>query len=238
MINPSIHIHMKGFMIGLCAAGLMFGSCIKGGKFDDGNIRDGGHGIGIDTATVNMIEMSLLLDSIEADTIANDKPSPNDKLHSTKHIFDRVHSFYKLRDDQQCCSENYLKLRMLMEKVCRQQDEDIRELLTDNHWTLEYNGEDPGEDWSFQILDVDNVTMYKAEALVEVKKNYESKMKLHLVFERGDWYVDNFDMVSQVGFDAAVQVYEEHEVYYNEKEMMIQYIREAIDGQEDMGEDE
>lgn len=224
--------------MGIMSILLMLGSCFQSGKVDGNNIKDGGHGIGIDTTTVNQIEISLLLDSIEAADKVKDEPSPNDKLHSTKHIFDRVHSFYKLMDDQQSCSENYLKLRMLTEKVCKQQEDEIKDLLETNHWTLEYNGEDPGEEWSFQILGIDNVTMYRAEALVEIKKYYESKMKLHLVFERDDWYVDNFDMVSQVGFDAGVQVYEEHPVYYNEKEMMIQYIREVLDGQEDMDEEE
>lgn len=229
---------MKKILIGICAAGLTFGCCFNDGKTDGGNARDGGPGIAIDTATVNLIELGMALDNIEADTIVNDEKSPGDKLHSTKHIIDRVNSFYKLRDDQQCCSKNYLSLRMLTERACQLNDDDIRDILTDNHWTLEHGDEDPGDEWSFKILSVDNVTMFKAEALVEVKMYYESKMKLHLVFERGDWYVDNFDMVSEVGFDATVEVYEEHEVYYNEKEMMIEYIREVIDGQDETDREE
>ena len=39
-------------------------------------------------------------------------------------------------------------------------------------------------------------------------------------------------MVSQVSFDASVQVYEEHEVYYNEKEMMTEYIKEISEKEE------
>lgn len=229
---------MKKIMIGICTAGLVLCSCFNDWKVGGGNdVKDGGPGTAIDTATVRKIEIGMALDSIEADTIVDDEKSPNDKMHTSKHIIDRVHSFYKLRDDQQSCSENYLKLRRLTEQVCQLQEEEINDLLEGNHWTLEPDDDDPGEEWSFQILSVDNVSMYKADVLVEIKKYYESKLKLHLVFERGDWYVDNFDMVSQVSFDASVQVYEEHEVYYNEKEMMLQYIHEFLDGQEDMGEE-
>jgi hypothetical protein len=55
--------------------------------------------------------------------------------------------------------------------------------------------------------------------------------------ERGDWYVDNFEGLYQMGFDAGVQVYEEHPIYYNEKEMMGDYIKETL-SEEDEDEEE
>lgn len=171
------------------------------------------------------------LDSIEADTIANDEPAPNDKQHNTHYIIQRVKSFYELKDDQQCCSENYLRLRALAEKVAKNVGKDLTEDadLVYNHWTLASDDDENLKDWNFEVLEVDNVTMNRAEVLVEIKLHYETKMKLHLVFERGDWYVDNFDMVSQVSFDAGVQVYEEHGVYYKEREMMTEYIKEKLE---------
>ena len=220
----------KAIMMALGTAGLllMFGNC-NGGEKGTGVVTDGGHGIGIDTATVKRLDMQLAIDSIEADTIANDTPAPNDKKHNTWYIIQRVKTFYTLRDDQQCCSQNYLKLRQLTEKLCKEKGTNIKELLEDNHWTLEYGGGDPGEGWSFEPLSVDNVTMHGAGALVEVGADFKSTMKLQLVFERDDWYVDNFDMVSQTGFDATVEVYEEHEVSYNERELMIDYLRSAYE---------
>lgn len=213
----------------LCAAGLLFSSCFDSNKPKE-NIISGGPGIGIDTATVNRLNIIDAFDSLMADTITNDEKAPNDRLHSTKYLIDRVHSFYKLMDDEQCCSKNYRTLRALAEKVAKIEGIELtEEHLERNHWTLGDNEDAANPDWSFKILDIDNVTKYRAEVLVEVNKYYETKMKLHLVMENDDWFVDNFDMVSQVGFDAAVQVYEEHEVYYNEKEMMSEYIQKFID---------
>lgn len=231
---------MKKTMMTLCAAGLMLmlGSCFEGNKPKE-NIISGGPGIGIDTATVNKIDISEAFDSMMADTIANDEKAPDDRLHSTKYIIDRVNSLYKLMDDEQCCSKHYLALRALAEKVARTKGKDLKdEDFVDNHWTLGDDEDANHPDWSFKILNIDNVTKYRAEALVEIKKYYETQMKLHLVFERDDWYVDNFDMLSQVSFDAAVQVYEEHEVYYNEKEMMAEYIQEFIDDADESDEEE
>ena len=65
--------------------------------------------------------------------------------------------------------------------------------------------------------------------LVRVEDIYETEMKLLLVYERGDWYVYNFDIETQVGFDAGVQVYEEYEVDYNERVIMLEYIQEYLD---------
>lgn len=212
---------------------LMFSSCNWGGKSKGGPI-DGGSGIGIDTATVAKLDILKALDSIEADTITDDEPAPNDKQHNSFYIIQRVKTFYELKDDQQCCSEHYLRLRALAEKVAKNKGKDLQEEadLVYNHWTLASWEDEDLKDWSFEVLDVDNVTIHRAEVLVEVRLHYETKMKLYLVFERGDWYVDNFDMVSQVSFDASVQVYEEHEVYYNEKEMMTEYIKEISEKEE------
>ena len=227
---------MKKMMITIGAAGslLMMTSCLKGGIFngvlgdgtDTDSVIDGGHGIGIDTATINMMEISMMLDSIEGDTIVNDNPAPNDKLHSEKHIKERVNAFYKLMDDQQCCSNHYLKIRALAEKKARIEKKDLTEAhLLSNHWTLANYEDDLDENWSYQILGVTGITMHRAEVLVDISQQFGSKMKLHLVLENGDWRVDNFDMVTQTGYDAVVEVYEEQEVYYNELEMMIDYIR-------------
>ena len=225
---------MNKTMITLWTAGLLslFSSCNWGGKDKSKDTPIcGGPGIGIDTATVAKLDIYDALDSIEADTIANDEPAPNDKQHNTHYIIQRVKSFYELKDDQQCCSENYLRLRALAEKVAKSAGKDLTEDadLVYNHWTLASDDDENLKDWNFEVLEVDNVTMNRAEVLVEIKLHYETKMKLHLVFERGDWYVDNFDMVSQVSFDAGVQVYEEHGVYYKEREMMTEYIKEKLE---------
>ena len=113
---------MNKTMITLWTAGLvsLFSSCNWSGKDKSKDTPIcGGPGIGIDTATVAKLDIYDALDSIEADTIANDEPAPNDKQYNTHYIIQRVKSFYELKDDQQYCSENYLRLRALAEKVAK-----------------------------------------------------------------------------------------------------------------------
>lgn len=221
---------MKKLIMTLGAAGLllMFCNCHRDGK-GNGNVISGGPGIGTDTATVKM------LDSLYADPIEKDEPAPEDKLHSTYYILQRVKTFYKLMDDKQCCSEGYLKLYHQTEELCKQRKTELRKTVLEdnNHWTFEDDDSDPGENWHYEILEVEQVTKNYAHVVVKIIKNYETTLRLHLVMERGDWYVDNFEGLYQMGFDAGVQVYEEHPIYYNEKEMMGDYIKETLSEKEE-----
>ena len=206
----------------------MLSSCHGDGK-GNGNVVCGGHGVGIDTATVRM------LDSLYADPIDKDEPAPNDKQHNTHYIIQRVKTFYKLMDDKQCCSESYLTLYRQTEELCKKNGKELRKKVLDdnNHWTFEDDDSDPGENWNYEILEVEQVTKNYAHVVVKISKNYETTLRLHLVMERGDWYVDNFEGLYQMGFDASVEVYEEHPIYYNEKEMMENYIKENQEEEEE-----
>ena len=229
---------MRKNLFTLLTAGLvlMLGSCWEGGK-PDGNVITGGPGIGIDTATIAKMDLADALESLMADTIVFEKKAPKDDLHSYSYIRQRVNAMYESMDDQTCCSQHYLALRALAEKAAQMRGKTLTSEadLVKSHWTLGDDEDKTNPEWSYKILSVEKVTKNHAEVLVEVKKYYETKLKLILVQERDDWYVDNFDMLTQVGFDATVQVYEEHEVYYNEKEMMENYIVETI---EDADEEE
>lgn len=212
--------HMKTMALTGIAT-LLLSACNWGTK-EPPKVICGGPGIGIDTATVKM------LDSLYADPIEKDEPAPNDKQHNTHYILQRVKTFYKLMDDQQCCSESYLKLYRQTEELCKKNGQELRKAVLDdsNHWTFEDDDSDPGEDWHYDIQEVEKVTMHYAHVVVKVSKNYDTTLRLHLVMERGDWYVDNFEGLYQMGFDAGVEVYEEHPIYYNEQEMMKEYIKE------------
>jgi hypothetical protein len=227
-MNTSSNMKYLATLISVVGMCLMLGGCFKQIKHE-GDVQSGGQGIGIDTATVKKIDIGLALKDILTDPIKDDEPAPADKQHTMKYIMDRVNSFYKQQDDQTSCSQNYLKLRALTEQVCAEKGDDITDLLEGNHWTLSDEDDTPGKDWRYKIVDVDNVTKYQAEVLVRVEDIYETEMKLLLVYERGDWYVYNFDIETQVGFDAGVQVYEEYEVDYNERVIMLEYIQEYLD---------
>ena len=221
---------MKKLIMTLSASGLllMLSSCHGDGK-GNGSVICGGPGVGIDTATVRM------LDSLYADPIEKDEPAPNDKQHNTHYILQRVKTFYTLMDDKQCCSESYLKLYQQTEELCKKNGKELRKTVLDdnNHWTFEDDDSDPGENWNYEILEVEQVTKNYAHVIVKISKNYETTLRLHLVMERGDWYVDNFEGLYQMGFDASVEVYEEHPIYYNEKEMMENYIKENQEEEEE-----
>lgn len=225
--------------MGIMSFLLMLGSCFQGGKQDE-NVIDGGHGIGIDTATINMQDVPDKLDSIIAAGIIKDEPAPEDKLHTISYITEKVKSFYESMDDKKACSTNYLELLALTEKVAKSEGKNLREDddLLENHWTVGDTEDAHNKDWSYEILGVRKITKYSAIVLVNVKMYYETKMKIHLVLENDDWRADNFEMVSQVSFDATVQVYEEHPVYYNEKEMMANYIRSVYGLEEEYDEEE
>ena len=203
-------------------------SCFETGKKGVGP-EDGGNGVGIDTAAVRRIDIMLALDSILADSVKEDGPAPADKEHTMKYLRDRVRGFYEAKDDATSCTESYMRLRALAKETMKERGETLEDWMEESHWTLSEKGNEPGEDWRYEIVGVDHITKCRAEVLVIVKEYYETKMKLHMVMERGDWYVDNFEMLTQTGFDATVQVYEEHEVTYNEREIMVDYIKSFLE---------
>lgn len=177
--------------------------------------------------TLRIGTLELELDEADAAEYTNDDPAPDDKLHTKEYITQRVKSFYELMDDGKCCSENYLKLRKQAEQTAANRGTNLKEEtgLKENHWTLAQFESDGNEDWSYEVLGVGVITKNRALVLVDINQHFGSKIKLHLVLERGDWYVDNFDIWMETGFDATVEVYEEMEVYYNEKEMMQKFIQ-------------
>lgn len=218
---------MKKNIIILGAVGILLalGSCKKSSNEKGNEIgpfnEDG-------SLTIKIADMDLELEDTEVAPYKDDEPAPDDELHTKEYITERVWSFYKLKDDKKCCSESYLKLRAQTEELAESKGTDLREgvRLMDNHWTLAPSEEYVSEDWSFEVMDVVLITKNRAMAVVNVNQQYGSKIKLHLVLERGDWYVDNFDLWTETSLDGTVEVYEEMEVYYNEKEMMTKYIEE------------
>ena len=152
-----------------------------------------------------------------------------DEKHNEAYITERVQSFYELQDDQKCCSKSYLKLYKEAKKIS---ERDGTIFLDCDHWTM--SNDIVSDNWKYQILSIDCISDNTALAMVQINENYyETKMKLALVFERGDWYVDNFIGVTQTAFDASVEVFEEQEIYYDEKEMMRNYIKESEEEDEE-----
>ena len=212
---------MKKTIITISAVGILLalGSCNTNNY---GNWTAGEDG----SIIVKFDDMEVEVDGEQATLYTNDKPATRDEQHSVEYITQRVKKFYELMDDQQCCSESYLKLRAQAEKKAKEKNTDLYEgaRIMYNHWSLERYQGTGDKDWSYEILGVGAITQNHAMVLVNVGQRFGTKIKLHLVLERGDWYVDNFDIWTDVSFDGSVEVYEEQEVYYDEKEMMQEYI--------------
>ena len=117
--------------------------------------------------------------------------------HSEAYILERMDAIYSRYKDENgvkrnvdydglFCSARYKKLYKEASDICVKND-DI--LLDYDHWT---SSQDDG-DFKVKSIKVQNITDSTALAIVEAT-NYGSKttIRLKLLFERDDWYVDDF----------------------------------------------
>ena len=132
------------------------------------------------------------------DAYIADPPAPADELHTVAHITQRVNSFYKTMDDQKNCSEAYLKiLNAAIESAAKFNTTPAKRCsIYPNHWTCGEDSDAQSPDWSYKILEVTNISAQRTEAVVSISKKRKSIARLILTLEQGDWYVDNFYIVT------------------------------------------
>ncbi|MBR6201566.1 MAG: hypothetical protein IKQ62_01015 [Bacteroidaceae bacterium] len=132
------------------------------------------------------------------DAYIADPPAPADELHTVAHITQRVNSFYKTMDDQKNCSEAYLKiLNAAIESAAKFNTTPAKRCsIYPNHWTCGEDSDAQSPDWSYKILQVTNISAQRTEAVVSAGKERKSIARLILTLEQGDWYVDNFYIVT------------------------------------------
>ena len=106
--------------------------------------------------------------------------------HSAEYITKRLNAIYQLQDDSLCCSQHYLAILAEAQKISLR---DGTVFLDSNHWT---QGQDIPEDWSYSVENVSHITDSTAQAVVVIHGFDDQQVTLDLVFERDDWYVDNF----------------------------------------------
>ena len=117
--------------------------------------------------------------------------------HAEAYILERMDAIYSRYKDENgvkrnvdydglFCSARYKKLYKKASDICDKND-DI--LLDYDHWTC---SQDDG-DFKVKSIKVQNITESTALAIVEAT-NYGSKttIRLKLLFEKDDWYVDDF----------------------------------------------
>lgn len=145
-------------------------------------------------------------DASDSDSTAIDSVQTDDGKHNKEYIIQRLNDIYKLQDDSKCCSERYQKLFNEAQELS---EKGGMVFVDGDHWV---QGNDIDEDWQYRILDVTDITPSTATATVLVNNFNEHEVMLKLVFERGDWYVDNFLTESEGGWggpDAEPQIFDE-----------------------------
>ena len=112
--------------------------------------------------------------------------TPNDPQHSHEFITLRIDTIYQLRNNEKCCSERYMALFNQAQKIS---EEDGTLFIDYDHWAA---GQDVDEEWSYELMSVNNITDSTAQATMNIHNFSDEKVVLDLVFERGTWFVDNF----------------------------------------------
>lgn len=123
-----------------------------------------------DSATIQPAIATVNLDSVR---------------HTKEYITQRIDTIYKYRDDAVCCSNRYNELT---NQACKIADE-IEDLFIDSdHWVA---GQDIDPKWSYKIRNIKIESDSIAWAEMTVHNFSDRKVRLKLLYERGDWFVDD-----------------------------------------------
>ena len=123
-----------------------------------------------DSATIQPAIATVNLDSVR---------------HTKEYITQRIDTIYKYRDDAVCCSNRYNELT---NQACKIADE-IEDLFFDSdHWVA---GQDIDPKWSYKIRNIKIESDSIAWAEMTIHNFSDRKVRLKLLYERGDWFVDD-----------------------------------------------
>ena len=123
-----------------------------------------------DSATIQPAIATVNLDSVR---------------HTKEYITQRIDTIYKYRDDAVCCSNRYNELT---NQACKIADE-IEDLFIDSdHWVA---GQDIDPKWSYKIRNIKIESDSIAWAEMTIHNFSDRKVRLKLLYERGDWFVDD-----------------------------------------------
>ena len=126
------------------------------------------------------------IDATAADSIVVTVADGDSIRHTSDYIRQRIDSFYKHKDDDFGCSTYFRQLSVKADSICEAQGY----IWTDgDHWI---NGQDKDEEWWYKLQKLSQVTDSTAVAEMLIHNFEDATIFLHLVYERGDWYVDDF----------------------------------------------
>ena len=123
-------------------------------------------------------------DSIAADIVLD---AQQDSIrHTPEYIAQRIDTILKYKDDMRFCSAHYLMLDAQAGKLSDEMGYVYRDY---DHWAV---GQDIDPKWSYKIKDIKDIKEATADVELTVHNFRNHRVILNLVFERGDWYVDDF----------------------------------------------
>lgn len=105
--------------------------------------------------------------------------------HTKEYITQRIDTIYKYRDDAVCCSNRYNELT---NQACKIADE-LEDLYIDcDHWVV---GQDIDPKWSYKVSNINIESDSITWAEMKIHNFSDHKVRLKLLYERGDWFVDD-----------------------------------------------
>lgn len=111
-------------------------------------------------------------------------PDEDNEAYRMEHEEDDSPSIFDY--DSMFCTTHYYEL----EKQCNQMSAETGFIFLDaDHWIM---GQDISEDWSYKVMKVSDITETTATVEMEIQNFEKQTGILELVFERGDWYVNDF----------------------------------------------
>lgn len=123
--------------------------------------------------------------------------------HTAEYIAQRIDTIYKYKSNRRFCSRRYLELDAEASKL----SEEMGYIYIDSdHWIV---GQDTDPNWRYYLKSILSMNDSIASVEMMVHNFNDHKVILNLLYERGDWYVDDFHTFYEE--DGEMQVLSEQE---------------------------
>ena len=160
-------------------------------------------------------------DSADSVEVASTSAVADDERHTEAYLKERIASIYShfgysessrgpeaeempaVNYDSLYCSSRYLALLAEATAISRREG---TVCIDADHWIV---GQDVDTKWSYELKDIRNITDSTAQVELLVNNFGPQKVVLDLLFEYGEWYVDNFRQT----YDASSLDGEDEEVF-------------------------
>ena len=133
-------------------------------------------GVDADSLTTDSAVIEPVIATINLDSIR----------HSQEYITQRIDTIYKYRNDAKCCSNRY---NDLTNKACKIAEELDDMFIDCDHWVA---GQDIDPKFSYKIRNIKVESDSIAWVEMNIHNFSDHKVKLKLLYERDDWFVDDF----------------------------------------------